>query len=415
MFFISWQLWEKMTFVLAICILVVFGIGYGKLIWINRIVKKQELVDEEKRMRIQELRNSGQIIESRKSHDIPFGVRAIQSGIKVDGIWISQSNTPAASELKLEVLPGSASDTTESKSGQNFVDVRPISRHAIKSQPPNEIEILRNLEQAIAAHDVLERPGSSGTRASYKPKRASQLRYGSHGNFDEEALQQLEGRSPPRKAVAHRPRPSGSRHAETEAESSAADNELSSGVSSHSETSLSNNVQFPSEVSTRNDPLLNISNVPSGKAVHTAHPIHGSKAEYFSIPTTPLSIDLSDPFQTPLPSPPLASTRASESTPAQAASSSSYYGDGQEIPDQPAQVHSPFVPGELHINKSVRKVNSGFEVLPAGTFGAPAEFKGKGIDLDYEDDSGERRQSKLQKKPRTSMTGRRASSQLERA
>ncbi len=378
-------------------------------------MKKQELVDEEKRMRIQELRNSGQIIESRRSHDIPFGVRAIQSGIKVDGIWISQSNTPATSQLKLEVLPGSTSDTTESKSGQNFVDVQPISRHAIRSQPPNEMEILRNLDQAIAAHDVLERPSSSGTRASYKPKRASQLRYGSHGNFDEEALQQLEGKSPPRKAIAHRPRPSGSRHAETEAESSAADNELSSGVSSHSEASLSNNFQFPSEVRTKDDPLLNISNVPSGKALHPAQPIHGSKAEYFSISITSPGMDLSDPFQTPLPSPPMASTSALESTVRQAAASSSYYDDAQEIPEQSAQVYSPFVPGELHINKAVRKVNSGFEVLPAGTFGAPAEFKGKGINLDYEDDSGERRQSKLQKKPRNSMTGRRASSQLERA
>lgn len=28
---------------------------------------------------------------------IPFGIRAIESGIEVDGVWISRSNTPAAS------------------------------------------------------------------------------------------------------------------------------------------------------------------------------------------------------------------------------------------------------------------------------------------------------------------------------
>ncbi len=29
--------------------------------------------------------------------DIPFGIRAIQSGIEVDGVWISRSNTPVGS------------------------------------------------------------------------------------------------------------------------------------------------------------------------------------------------------------------------------------------------------------------------------------------------------------------------------
>ena len=29
--------------------------------------------------------------------DIPFGVRAIESGIEVDGVWISRSNTPVGS------------------------------------------------------------------------------------------------------------------------------------------------------------------------------------------------------------------------------------------------------------------------------------------------------------------------------
>jgi len=96
--------------ILALAILAVFAVGYLKLLWTNRLVKRQELVDEEKRMRIQELRSSGQIVESRKSHDIPFGVRAIQSGITVDGIWISQSTTPIPSELKLGHIHNGSSD-----------------------------------------------------------------------------------------------------------------------------------------------------------------------------------------------------------------------------------------------------------------------------------------------------------------
>jgi hypothetical protein len=39
-----------------------------------------------------------------------------------------------------------------------------------------------------------------------------------------------------------------------------------------------------------------------------------------------------------------------------------------------APTRHPVTTGALHINKSVRKVNSAFQVLPAGTFGTPPEF-----------------------------------------
>lgn len=77
--------------------------GWVKLAYRIRRMKKQEVADEEKRSRLQELRNSGHRGESRGKHDIPFGVRAIQSGIQVDGIWISNPNTPVPSELTLNL------------------------------------------------------------------------------------------------------------------------------------------------------------------------------------------------------------------------------------------------------------------------------------------------------------------------
>jgi hypothetical protein len=36
-------------------------------------------------------------VMSETKDDIPFGVRAIESGIEVDGVWISRSNTPVGS------------------------------------------------------------------------------------------------------------------------------------------------------------------------------------------------------------------------------------------------------------------------------------------------------------------------------
>ncbi|KAI1826485.1 hypothetical protein F4861DRAFT_85404 [Xylaria intraflava] len=91
-FFSNWELWEQLTFVLAAGIVSVFFIGWIKLWWSQRLLKKYALLDEEKRLRQTELRKSGLPVGRRV--DIPFGVRAIQSGIEVEGIWISRPATP---------------------------------------------------------------------------------------------------------------------------------------------------------------------------------------------------------------------------------------------------------------------------------------------------------------------------------
>lgn len=365
----------------------------------NRVVRRQELVDEEKRVRIQELRSSGQIVESRKSYDIPFGVRAIQSGVQVDGIWISQSNTPAASELKLG-LGGNSPDmitTPESKSGQASPDIGPISPQSSQLHAVNQLESLQNLDRAITAQEDIY---GSGTQGSYRPRKASQLRYGSHGEFDQATLQQLEGTSPPRKMQVHRPRQSSSRHTEVEAESSAADNELSSGVSSHSDISLSQNMHTALEI--QEEAFLNVSTMGS-RELNQPPTLRSSRVEYFSLPLQTPGMSDSDPFETPLSSPnTFRSSIATGLNTPPVASTPEFLEPAQDLASQQSRTPLPFVPGELHVNKSIRKVNSGFEVLPAGTFGAPAEFKGKGVDMDFEEDSGDKRQStKLQKKPRT--------------
>jgi hypothetical protein len=90
--------------VLAASIVLVFFIGWIKLWWAQRILAKHALLDEEKRTRQMELRKSGLPIGRRV--DIPFGVRAIQSGVDVEGIWISRPVTP------LEVRSSSKASST---------------------------------------------------------------------------------------------------------------------------------------------------------------------------------------------------------------------------------------------------------------------------------------------------------------
>jgi len=208
---------------------------------------------------------------------------------------------------------------------------------------------------------------------------------------------------------------------------SAADNERSSGTSSDSDTTLSQKMQVHPNLSRHSllsqhedhqNPSLSLSNVPSSKSVRASLPLQSSKAEYFSIPIDSPGYETSDPFATPLSSP---GERLHSFTSTQSAvvhspvlPDSSRLDTSRVPPPAQSRSVSPFVPGELHVNKTVRKVNSGFEVLPAGTFGVPTEFKGKGVEQDQDEDLGERRQSKLQKKPRDSITGRRPSSTMDR-
>lgn len=86
-----------MTFVLACAIVLVFVVGVVKLWWSNRRIRKYEIIEEERRRRLQEMRHCG--IDSTNPNDIPFGVRALESGVEVEGIWISRTNTPDGSRL----------------------------------------------------------------------------------------------------------------------------------------------------------------------------------------------------------------------------------------------------------------------------------------------------------------------------
>ncbi|KAM5355791.1 hypothetical protein ACJ41O_002437 [Fusarium nematophilum] len=96
-FFLDWELWQEMTFVLGCCIVIVFAVGLVKLWWTNRAMRRLELIDEEKRARVSLMSHCG--IDNLGPSEIPFGVRAIQSGIEVEGIWISRPDTAEPSKV----------------------------------------------------------------------------------------------------------------------------------------------------------------------------------------------------------------------------------------------------------------------------------------------------------------------------
>ncbi|KAI8719053.1 hypothetical protein NCS52_00685700 [Fusarium sp. LHS14.1] len=94
-FFVDWELWQEMTFVLGCCIVLVFALGLIKLWWTNRAMRRLEIIDEEKRARVSLMSHCG--IENLRPPEIPFGIRAIQNGVQVEGIWISRPDNPESS------------------------------------------------------------------------------------------------------------------------------------------------------------------------------------------------------------------------------------------------------------------------------------------------------------------------------
>ncbi|KAF2266817.1 hypothetical protein CC78DRAFT_531263 [Lojkania enalia] len=93
-FFTGWELWQQMTFVLACGIVATIFLGLCKLQYDRYKIRKYDKVEKGKTAQTPEMLESQPI---NKDEDVPFGIRAIESGIEVDGVWISRSNTPVTS------------------------------------------------------------------------------------------------------------------------------------------------------------------------------------------------------------------------------------------------------------------------------------------------------------------------------
>lgn len=247
------------------------------------------------------------------------------------------------------------------------------------------------IAKSIAAESDSSQDQQGSRSSSYKPRRSSNLRFDSYGEVpcDEETLNHLEGK----RSIGKSPQdiPIIVNHQ---------DIELSTG------TQLSQFCGTDQFEASRNHGFL----ATTGGSTHISNllawdrlslPLQSSKGDYFSIPvnspddevhpniTLPLSLEGHLSFKSP-------NTQGIQS------------------------LHSPFIPGELHVNKATRMVNSGFQVLPAFTFGMPSppsEAKGKGVDRKERLvlDEDQKNPNKLQKKPRASMASTRDSTTLERA
>jgi hypothetical protein len=180
-------------------IVCVFCAGLGKLWWNNRLMKKKEVLDDEKRARVEEIRKTG--LPMKRANTVPFGVRAIQSGIEVDGIWISRPASLNELGEKLAsstTLAGRDSDS-QSKGRGYYEDERPTRITATNlgtKQSPSSASIFQKLTDTESLGSSTPSAALPISQFAYNKANTRQSSR-STGTLNEDTLRRLEGQSPP--------------------------------------------------------------------------------------------------------------------------------------------------------------------------------------------------------------------------
>jgi hypothetical protein len=112
------------TQVLACGIVGTIGLGLIKLSYDKHRLRKYSNVDKGKWTQSSKMLEAQPVTEvtEETEDEIPFGIRAIQSGIEVDGVWISRGNIPVGSSwasIMSEKIPHS-SKTSQFKPSQSM-------------------------------------------------------------------------------------------------------------------------------------------------------------------------------------------------------------------------------------------------------------------------------------------------------
>ncbi|KAF2003297.1 hypothetical protein P154DRAFT_102986 [Amniculicola lignicola CBS 123094] len=389
--------------------------------------------------------------------DTPFGIRAIESGIEIDGVWISRGNTPIGSTVGSTVgstAGSSASSINEGRlghSGNNSILEQPRATHAsssrTSSRPPSS-----GFDRAVSAerlpnHSRSSSPGREPTtnHRGRPPQARSALYHNANIDQNSTTLYALEGRSLPNPSINNSAQPSSSNSNKSNSSSSQNSDEsdyMSLPDAPPYEPAYINpkhsSMAIPGHPSWDIDMLLNhrLSHVaetgqltprvrrPTTAADWANTPEHMRTSpgeistlngvEYFApkkTPSPPLRPMIESPTEiTPdLSGPPNSRYSHSSNQTRQAVHLSETYAPGAAYRPETYEPQGPqysyeYLPYEVQTSQNLqresqvlRKVNSGFEILRPGTFGEPSSVE------DDKSADGDKRQSKrLQKKRRPS-------------
>lgn len=161
--------------VLAMGIVVVFFVGLIKLWVSNRHMHRLEELDAEKQMRMAQIQKSGVTCASSSNRvggkDIPFGVKALENNIEVEGVWVARMASMASrpperkwSSMRKVRSPSAASSLANARASRRASSKLSGSETAVPSpHPRNKLEDLSLLEEEHNARDMVpEHVGTLG-------------------------------------------------------------------------------------------------------------------------------------------------------------------------------------------------------------------------------------------------------------
>ena len=151
-----------------------------------------------------------QSVRRGRAREVPFGVRALESGIEIEGVWISGTNTPASSAPGTPALPAkapsahgelspgrrsSATSTFHLEMPQSTRELPTVVTSNGNNQHPSPFADAETLSDTSHQGSPTSERLPHG-RPTYKPRRSSQLRYSnSMHNEDSESRADRRGHS----------------------------------------------------------------------------------------------------------------------------------------------------------------------------------------------------------------------------
>ena len=140
-----------------------------------------------------------QSIRRGRAREVPFGVRALESGIEVEGVWISGTNTPAGSTPGTPTFLANAHSAREEPSPDRASSASTMS-HLEMPQPTRGYSTVMIASDSnshnsspfgdprVSSDSTQQPPPISDhlphNRPNYKPRRSSQLRYSNSMKYE---------------------------------------------------------------------------------------------------------------------------------------------------------------------------------------------------------------------------------------
>ncbi|KAG0155378.1 hypothetical protein PDIDSM_954 [Penicillium digitatum] len=166
-FWVDWELWEKLSVVLAMLIVLVLLYAFCVLGWNRWMLSKFAATEAKQR------EEEAEVYPMLHKDDIPFGARALERGVEVEGIWVSDPNTPTQSPRRPATPAASRSASPAPRSLHRTLDAPGCSVESQTSMvspkpmpPAARREVVSELSLASAGFYENQRPAGIYSRAS---------------------------------------------------------------------------------------------------------------------------------------------------------------------------------------------------------------------------------------------------------